>query len=70
MGLLRTSHLARRGIYYFRMAVPEDLVARTGRLEFKCSLRTENRTRAKVLATRFSSDLMQLISLLRAMPKI
>jgi hypothetical protein len=71
MALLRTTHLTRRdGIYYFRMAVPGDLVARMGLSEFKCSLRTEERAPAKVLATRFSSDLMQLISLVRRMPSL
>jgi len=71
MALFRTSHLTRRqGIYYFRMAVPGDLIARIGLLEFKCSLRTEERASARVLATRFSSDLLQLISLVRRMPSL
>jgi hypothetical protein len=58
MALLGTSHLTRReSIYYFRMAVPSDIMDRVGLSEFKCSLRTETRIHAKVLATRFSSDL-------------
>lgn len=45
-------------------------MARVGLSEFKCSLRTEDRSTARVLATRFSSDLLQLISLVRRMPTL
>ncbi|MDZ7906641.1 MAG: DUF6538 domain-containing protein [Cypionkella sp.] len=53
-----TPRLVRRGgVFYFRMAVPKDLVARVGRGEVKTTLNTTDRAKATLLCRKISNDI-------------
>lgn len=71
MGVARIPHLVRRkSHYYFRMSLPSDIVARSGKHEFKISLRTSNLSLAKRRCQHFSYASMQLIALIRRMANL
>ncbi len=65
------TYLTRRGnVYWFRMAVPLDLVERVGRREIKVSLRTSSLAVARLRCQRLGSGILQLIARVRAMPEL
>lgn len=53
------------GLYYFRRAVPSDLIGRVGLSEWKKSLKTREPTRARLLAAELYSDTQRTIEQLR-----
>ncbi len=53
-----TPRLVRRGgVFYFRMAVPKDLVEVVGRGEVKTTLNTTDRVKATLLCRKISNDM-------------
>jgi integrase len=53
-----TPRLVRRGgVFYFRMTVPKDWVARVGRGEVKTTLNTTDRAKATLLCRKISNDI-------------
>jgi len=65
------TYLIRRGnVYWFRMAVPLDLVERIGRREIKVSLRTSSLAVARPRCQRLGSAMLQLIARVRVMPEL
>jgi integrase len=65
------TYLTRRGaVYWFRMAVPIDLVERVGRREIKVSLHTCSLAVARLRCQRLGSGILQLIARVRAMPEL
>jgi hypothetical protein len=65
------TYLTRRGaVYWFRMAVPLDLVGRVGRREIKISLRTCSLDVARLRCQRLGGGILQLIARVRAMPEL
>ena len=65
------TYLTRRGsVYWFRMAVPIDLVERIGRREIKVSLRTCSLAVARLRCQRLGSAILQLIARVRVMPEL
>jgi len=65
------TYLIRRGgIYWFRMAVPLDLVGRVGRREIKVSLRTSSLAVARLRCQNLGSAMLQLIARVRLMPEL
>ena len=64
------TYLTRRGsVYWFRMAVPIDLVERVGCREIKGSLRTRSPAIARLRCQRLGSAILQLIARVRSMPE-
>ncbi|MFV3132072.1 DUF6538 domain-containing protein, partial [Niveispirillum sp. KHB5.9] len=64
-------HLWKRGeTYWFRMALPADLVARFGRREFRLSLKTSDRRIARMRGSRLSVSFQELIRMVRGMPEL
>ena len=64
------TYLTRRGsVYWFRMAVPLDLVERVGCREIKVSLRTFSPI-ARLRCQRLGSVILQLIARVRSMPEL
>ena len=65
------TYLTRRGsVYWFRMAVPLDLVERVGRREIKASLRTSSPAVARLRCQALGSAILRLIARARAMPEL
>jgi hypothetical protein len=65
------TYLVRRGsVYWFRMAVPLDLVERIGRRELKASLRTSSLVVARPRCQSLGSAMLQLIARMRGMPEL
>ena len=65
------TYLTRRGsVYWFRMAVPIDLVERVGCREIKGSLRTRSPAIARLRCQRLGSVILQLIARVRSMPEL
>lgn len=64
-------HLWKRGeTYWFRMALPADLVARFGRREFRLSLKTSDLRIARMRGSRLSVSFQDLIRMVRGMPEL
>lgn len=64
-------HLCKRGeTYWFRMALPADLVARFGRREFRLSLKTSDPRIARMHGSRLSVGFQDLIRMVRGMPEL
>jgi len=71
MSRRQLTYLTRRGgVYWFRMAVPVDLVERVGRREIKASLRTSSPAVARLRCQCLGSRMLQLIARVRAMPEL
>lgn len=71
MGLLRVAHLVRRGDqFWFRMAVPAQLVARIGLTEVKGSLKTADRMLARLRCRYMSNSVEALIATVKAKPDL
>jgi integrase len=65
------TYLTRRGsVFWFRMAVPKDLIGRVGCREIKGSLRTRSPTIARLRCQRLGSAILQLIARVRSMPEV
>jgi uncharacterized protein DUF6538 len=65
------TYLTRRGnVYWFRMAVPLDIVERIGRREIKISLQTSSLAVARPRCQRLGSAMLQLIARVRVMPEL
>ena len=65
------TYLTRRGsVYWFRMAVPKDLVGRVGCREIKGSLRTRSPAIARLRCQRLGSVILQLIARVHSMPEL
>lgn len=64
-------HLCKRGeTYWFRMALPPDLVARFGRREFRLSLKTSDLRIARMRGSRLSVSFQELMRMVRGMPEL
>lgn len=71
MGLLRVAHLVRRGDqFWFRMAVPAQLVARIGLTEVKGSLKTADKMLARLRCRYMSNSVEALIATVKAKPDL
>lgn len=55
----------RNGVYYFRMRIPEDLIAHFGKMEVRFSLKTSDSRKAKTLSDRHRVDLEREWEILR-----
>jgi len=65
------TYLTRRGnVYWFRMAVPSDLVERLGRREVKASLGTSSLAAARQRCQHLGSAVLQFIARIRSMPEL
>src|SRR5262245_38947721 len=65
------TYLTRRGnVYWFRMAMPLDLVERIGRREIKVSLRTRSAAVARVRCQALGGIILRLSARVRAMPEL
>ena len=66
------TYLTRRGsVFWFRMAVPKDLIGRrVGCREIKGSLRTRSPAIARLRCQRLGSAILQLIAWVRSMPEV
>lgn len=64
-------HLCKRGeTFWFRMALPADLVARFGRREFRLSLKTSDLRIARMRGSRLSVSFQDLMRMVRGMPEL
>ena len=56
--------------YWFRMALPVDLMTRFGRREFRPSLKTSDPRIARMRGSRLSVRFQDLIRMVRGMPEL
>lgn len=71
MPALQTPHLTLRGhTFYFRRAIPRNLRARLGRCELKASLKTSDRSVARIRCRELTNHFERLFLQIQSMPEL